>query len=283
MWQFENVFSRKQTRILLCFTRGLVFTSVVMASAQEVQRIVQDALKQQSDTLTNNFTKLLEEKIEPLLTELKETKEKLVLLEGKHDSLQLSYEELVEKLNVDHEFTRDRESFLRFQLDTLEQYQRKNSVRLYNIPQEAEESTTNIAVKVATAINVPITERDIDISHRVKGGTSKDQPDAIIVKFMKREDKINFMKNKKLLKDTVDYKAVYAEEDLTQMRKRIVEILRSTGHPKRRVWTTDGKIHVSEPTQRGSDRSLTINNSSDFLKLKWGRDKCEYIGLYNTY
>ena len=152
----------------------------------EVQRIVQDALKQQSDTLTNNFTKLLEEKIEPLLTELKETKEKLVLLEGKHDSLQLSYEELVEKLNVDHEFTRDRESFLRFQLDTLEQYQRKNSVRLYNIPQEAEESTTNIAVKVATAINVPITEGDIDISHRVKGGTSKDQPDAIIVKFMKR-------------------------------------------------------------------------------------------------
>ena len=65
------------------------------------------------------------------------------------------------------------------------------------------------------------------------------------------------------------------------MRKKMLNILRSTGPPERRVWSIDGKVCAREPAASGlGERKIVVNTYSDFLKLKWDDYKCEYIGLY---
>ena len=86
---------------------------------------------------------------------------------------------------------------------------------------------------------------------------------CVIVKFLRREDKIALMRSKRKLKDTVHYQGIYIEEDLTLMRRRIVNILKETGGRQRRVWTIDGKVHAKEPTEQGGERRITINHSKD--------------------
>nr|KAG5697466.1 hypothetical protein BaRGS_029357 [Batillaria attramentaria] len=51
-------------------------------------------------------------------------------------------------------------------IDELEQYGRRNSVRIYPIPESATENTDEIAIKVANSVGVKIEPRDIDRSHR---------------------------------------------------------------------------------------------------------------------
>ena len=47
-------------------------------------------------------------------------------------------------------------------------------------------------------MGVNLKREAVDVSHRVKGGVNKGDPDAIIVKMCRREDKVTIMKNKKL-------------------------------------------------------------------------------------
>ncbi|KAL8596191.1 hypothetical protein ACOMHN_021231 [Nucella lapillus] len=77
-------------------------------------------------------------------------------------------------------------SDLQIQVDSLEQYSRRNSVRISGIPEpkggSAQEDTDNIVQKLGEAIGVRVTSEMIDRSHRVskRTGTSDRQ---IIVKF----------------------------------------------------------------------------------------------------
>ena len=49
----------------------------------------------------------------------------------------------------------------------LEQYTRRNSVRISGIPEELSENTDGIVLKLAEKLDVPITSADIDRCHRV--------------------------------------------------------------------------------------------------------------------
>ena len=56
-----------------------------------------------------------------------------------------------------------------FELDRQEQYNRKDSVRIYGIPdpKDERENTNDIVVKLAKHIGVNITTADLSISHRL--------------------------------------------------------------------------------------------------------------------
>ena len=156
-----------------------------MATAAEVKNIIDDALSKLDlagslQKLKEELNNTIETKMVLLKNELKETKEDLA-------ALKVKYEELEKNVGVDVEYSRNRECHLKFELDTLEQYQRKNSVRIFNLKEEESENTTDLAVKIANSVEVPISAKDIDISHRVKGGVHKGDPDCIIVKFLRRQ------------------------------------------------------------------------------------------------
>ena len=64
-----------------------------------------------------------------------------------------------------------------FELDRLQQYSRRDNVRVYGIEETAEESSNSIMVKLASEMGVPITEQDISVSHRMGRKTTEAETD----------------------------------------------------------------------------------------------------------
>jgi len=83
-------------------------------------------------------------------------------------------------------------------VDSLEQYSRRNSVRISGIKVTENESTDNIVKKLSAEIGVAVTDDMIDRSHRV--GKADQQDRAILVKFTSHRHKISLMAARKLLK-----------------------------------------------------------------------------------
>ena len=98
---------------------------------------------------------------------------------------------LVEEVRVQESvYVNERLKSLSWKIDQQEQYSRVNNLRLYNCPKVENEDTTDVALEVFKQMGVTIPKERVDISHRVKGGTSNQDPDAIIIKFVRRDDKI---------------------------------------------------------------------------------------------
>ena len=173
-------------------------------------------------------------------------------------------EEKVAKLTVDS--------------DTLEQYTRRNSVRIFGIKQVKDENTSEVACQVFNSLGIQCERKDIDISHRVKAKETSqvNKPDAIIVKLVRREVKAEIMKKKKNLKDT-EFDHVRIEEDLTAMRKRLIEVLKY-GAANRRVWSKDGIVFAKELNADGSEiRSTKVRNFADLYNLGLEASKWYYV------
>ena len=135
-------------------------------------------------------------------------------------------------------------------LNDLEQYTRRNSIRIFGVREQTNEDTDQIAIDLAREkLGFALSKTDIDRSHRVY---QKDQTKAkpIIVKLCAHNVKSLFMRNKKRLKDT----GVSIQEDLT---KPTVILLRKTSdHQKvQAAWTTDGRVFAAVKT---NDEHKTI-------------------------
>ena len=92
---------------------------------------------------------------------------------------------------------KDREIlFLKDQIDSLEQYSRRNCLRISPVPEVPSESTDDIVKTVAKTIGVTLPDNAIDRSHRVgkvtAGGVNRDRP--ILVKFTSYKYKEAMMK-----------------------------------------------------------------------------------------
>ena len=86
------------------------------------------------------------------------------------------------------------------QLNDLEQYTRRNSIRIFGIREQSNEDTDQIVVDLANEkLGFQLTKRDIDHSHRVQQKDPR-KPKPIIVKLCSYKDKTSFMRNKKKLK-----------------------------------------------------------------------------------
>ena len=91
------------------------------------------------------------------------------------------------------------------ELDRLQQYSRRENIRVFGIADTADEKTNDIIVKVAGDMGVDITERDISVSHRI-GQKTGTKPRPIIAKFVRRDTKTAIMRNKRNLKGLDGYK-----------------------------------------------------------------------------
>ena len=138
----------------------------------------------------------------------------------------------------------------------LEQYTRKNSLEIHGIPEETYETTEEVVLKLANALNVPVNPQDIEISHKLGRKGAK----PIIVKFISHKVKTNLYKARTKLKNVsfsslfpastaatrVASGRIYLFENLTSYRKKIVNRaneMRNDGSILS-VWTMDGKIFI---------------------------------------
>lgn len=137
--------------------------------------------------------------------------------------------------------------------DGLEQYQRRANVRVFGVPEmEGEDTDESVIELVKSKMNIAITKRDIDRSHRVgakktqrdEGGSSagetsnNQRPRAIIVKFMSYRVRAQILQGRSRLAKS----GITIKEDLTQTRMSVLNKAIEL-HGLRNVWTIDGRVH----------------------------------------
>ncbi|KAJ4430577.1 hypothetical protein ANN_19165 [Periplaneta americana] len=153
--------------------------------------------------------------------------------------------------------TRDKKiEALENKIDDLEQYQRRQCLRIFGVAEEATEETEKIVMEVAQRIGVDVQPHDIDRSHRVgRRDISNNRPRPIIAKFVSYRKRSEMFSNKKRLKGS----GVTLRDDLTAMRHNILkEAITKFG--LNNVWTLDGTIIVNiDGTKRRVTRSCDLN------------------------
>ena len=140
--------------------------------------------------------------------------------------------------------------------DNLEQYTRKQSLEVCGIPAGAYASTEEAVLKIASALDVPMSAEDINISHTIKSNGAGTK----MVKFQSHKAKIRLYKARTKLKNlrltdifphvsmatrvAVGTGRIFINESLTGYRK---DLLRKANKKRKdgliiSAWSIDGKI-----------------------------------------
>lgn len=160
--------------------------------------------------------------------------------------------------------------------DALEQYTRKNSLKIHGVPESAYTSIEEVVFKLAEALNVDINPNDVEISHKLHRKGIK----PIIVKFQSHKVKARMYKERAKLKHVsisdlypdsttatrVESGRIYLNENLTSYRRDILK----QANQKRKdglltsVWSMDGKIFVKTSPE---GRPIKIYEKTDLENL----------------
>ena len=146
---------------------------------------------------------------------------------------------------------------LRVELDDLQQYSRRNAVRISGIPQPDNEKPQDLQKAVVKLIKedmkVELLDRDICRMHRVGRPTPPSDkhpnglPRQIILKFTCYAVRRKVMKARRNLKDLSGHPyRIYINEDLTRKRAHLAQLARAAKVERKikDTWVLDGKIFV---------------------------------------
>jgi len=148
--------------------------------------------------------------------------------------------------------------------DDTEQWNRRSSVRILNLPDPfAQEPHRDCIGKVteflAHILNVPsFAEEHIDICHRVGKYSPDGPPRQVIVKFMRRTTKLEVMERRKRMPRG----APFIVEDLTKARLQLLQKARAFPGA-RNAWSRGGKIFA----RLWGDRIVPITDDTDWDRL----------------
>ena len=112
---------------------------------------------------------------------------KTVIQELKTQQSTISGKVLAEKNNINN---------LNFEVNRLEQYSRKSSVRVYGIPEsDGENLEDKVIEKIKEEIGIDVKPEEIGIVHRV-GKRSSESSRGILIKFVSHKTKVKVMRKK---------------------------------------------------------------------------------------
>ena len=89
--------------------------------------------------------------------------------------------------------------------DALEQYGRRNGLRISGIPEQDNEDTTTAIVNLANdvlKVEPPLQRDDINISHRLRKPRRPHEPAPVIVRFLRRTDRNRVISERNNLRTT---------------------------------------------------------------------------------
>ena len=123
-------------------------------------------------------------------------------------------------------------------IDSLEQYSRRNCLLLHGIPESADEKETDTVFKdtITEHLGVTFEPYDLDRSHRLGQKKSKGSR-PIIAKFTRYNKRHEVFTNKKKLKGT----KIVVTESLTRPRVLMLEAAKKR-YGKNNVWSSHGEI-----------------------------------------
>ena len=224
--------------------------------------------------LTKNDTSFLKQIIKETISELKEDlfkplMHRIEILESNVMDQAKEIETLkkemtkkdstIEHLNADNKRLADRirtdEDYVDKTTNELEQYGRRNNIRISGISGDANrqssETTTELflnTIKEKTGLD--ISEHEIDIAHRLgKYRQGKHRP--IIVKFVRRQTKIKLFKHSKQLRQS----SIYVNEDLSKTNQEVLSADRLKDRDTVKIASSyEGKIYVVYNQEGNDDR-----------------------------
>lgn len=148
---------------------------------------------------------------------------------------------------------------LKDSFNDVDQYLRRDCVEIRGLPlTNAQENTNNIVLQVAEKIGVELVPNDISICHRLPnkappGQIRNTRPDAIIVKFVRRDVKEKFYRARKNLKNLTaadfgyqETNRIFINENLSQRNKELFNSCLKFKKDKayKFIWTFSGKIYL---------------------------------------
>ena len=169
------------------------------------------------------------------------------LMRAQYASLVGYYEKALSVKDREISMLKARTSFLEDKVDSLEQYSRRQSVRVSGVPEPegpgaTREDTESVVMEVIRDnLKTPLLPDDIERAHRT-GRPTPGRPRDILVKFTSHNDKSAVMKARKNLKST----NIYINEDLTRTRQNVAYHARQLKKKQaiQDTWTRDGIIMV---------------------------------------
>ena len=159
---------------------------------------------------------------------------------------------------------------LTYDNDRLEQYTRRENIRIFGVQSETGESSDSVekkALEVMKATGASVSSNDIAACHRV--GRPKNGSQPIIVRFVSRKKRAEVMRNKRHLKDQRQQKKTFITDDLTGHRLKLFHYVKDLNQIEK-VWTVDGKIFCVRKTAPGvadPQKPIVVENADDLFKL----------------
>jgi len=151
--------------------------------------------------------------------------------------------------------------------DDLEQYSRRNSLRFTGVPEQDHEDTGEVSLDlIHTQLGIKsITIKSIDRVHRVGPKRDNQTTRPILVKFATYRERNDVFKSRSNLKGkTVGGNHIYINEDLTQVRSRLLYRARQMKREGKVVdcWTHDGQLFVKNKHRK----IMAIKGETDLQK-----------------
>ncbi|KAK9686108.1 hypothetical protein QE152_g37441 [Popillia japonica] len=166
------------------------------------------------DTVTNVVAKTIDEKIDNVLKKYCE----------RCDELEKANKVLVNKI------------------DNLEQYSRRNSIRIFGVAEKSNENIQDIVMNMCSEkLNIDFSLRDIDRAHRIGPRQVGNKKRSIILKLTSFRCKMEILKNRHKLKGT----AISIAEDLTKTRYDLYKLAQRKFGVKN-TFTLDGTVYIRD-------------------------------------
>ena len=164
--------------------------------------------------------------------------------------------------------------------DKLEQYGRRESIRIAGVPEDDNENTdTSITrqkvIDTLKKIDVDITHESISASHRIGKKNSRYHRN-IICKFVSRQPKELVMKNRAKIKGT----DIFINEDLTPLRSKLLTYIKTKVQNvnQKSVHSIGGKI-ACKFTNDEENKWHHFESPKELLSSKYGPDNLDYNAL----
>lgn len=154
-------------------------------------------------------------------------------------------------------------------VEELEQYQRSNNLEIKGVP--AEGDPYDVVQSIASILDVPISDHDIDLCHRVP--TFKPNEKNIIVRFVRRAQRNKILekaKKQRLTTRDLDYGGlvcpVYVNEHLISQNKKLLgaAIAQKKKVGWKFVWSSNGKVFARKDVNADA---LKITSMTDVDRI----------------
>jgi len=153
-------------------------------------------------------------------------------------------------------------------LNELEQYSRRNNIRINGVEEDPNETSAQTTDKVVEVIqrhfrDVTLEKEDIDIAHRL--GEKKDGKRQIIVKLISRSKKNEIFRDKK--RDLTDI-GIFINEDLTKLNQHaLLCVKKKLPDEVDSAWTRDGQVKYKN--MMGNIHALKFEDYQTWFDLPW--------------